>query len=153
MSEFSEANNDDTSKESSEIKDAQGDNSGADSKEEELIELEEQTFDKYEGNCKTDVENVEEITETDYDNMPEDELKKLYEDKRVHDWALGKEFVKYDKQISQISSDKAYYSEKEFNSYINEKIDAQDQVSKRRYQIQSEMRTIEKIIDNRRNNL
>lgn len=88
--------------------------------------------------------------EPNFEKMSDDELRELYEGIKAHDAALGDQYVKYDEQIGQISSDKPYYSEKEWNSYMDEKIKAQDDVTTRRYQIQSEMRAIEKELGRRK---
>ena len=88
--------------------------------------------------------------EPNFEKMSDDELRELYEGVKAHDAALGDQYVKYAEQIGQLSSDKPYYSEKEWNSYMDEKIKAQDDVSTRRYQIQSEMRAIEKELDRRK---
>ena len=88
--------------------------------------------------------------EPNFEKMSDDELSEQYEGVKAHDAALGDQYIKYAEQIGQLSSDKPYYSEKEWNSYMDEKIKAQDNVSTRRYQIQSEMRTIEKELDRRK---
>ena len=95
------------------------------------------------------ISNQEDVS-FDLGNASDDELYNKYERVRALDIALGEQYVKYDEQIGQISSDKPYYSEKEWNNYMNEKIKAQDEVSARRYQIQSAMRAIEKEIDRRK---
>ena len=82
--------------------------------------------------------------------MSDEEIIEEYESTRAHDTALGDQYIKYDEQIGQISRDQAYFPEEEWNSYMNEKIEAQNDVSTRRYQIQSEMRAIEAEMDRRR---
>lgn len=88
--------------------------------------------------------------EAKYENLSDEELREKYEGVRAHDAALGDQYVKYDEQIGQISRDKAYYSSKEWNVYMDEKIKAQNVVSTRRYQIQSEMRALEKELNKRK---
>lgn len=88
--------------------------------------------------------------EQNFEKMSDVDLRERYEGVRVHDAALGDQYVKYAEQIGQLSRDKPYYSEKEWNSYMDEKIKAQDDVSTRRYQIQSEMCAIEREFDRRK---
>ena len=86
----------------------------------------------------------------EFENMSDEELREKYEGIRAHDAALGDQYTKYDEQIAELSRDKSYYSENEWNNYIDEKIKAQDDVSSRRYQIQSEMRAMESEMDRRK---
>ena len=88
--------------------------------------------------------------EPNLEKMPDNELREKYEDVKAHDVALGEQYVKYSEQIGQLSRDKPYYPKKQWNSYMDEKIKAQDDVSTRRYQIQSEMRAIEKELNRRK---
>lgn len=93
---------------------------------------------------------VDEIAEQ-FENLSYEELVEKYKGNCAHDVALGDQYALYDKQIAEISCDKAYYSsEKEWNSYIDEKISAQNDVSARRNQIQSEMRKLEIEMDRRK---
>lgn len=109
--------------------------------------LEQQGFDE---SYAEDTEQTDK-EEPYFERMSDDELREQYGSVRSHDAALGDQYVKYDEQIGQLSSDKPYYSEKEWNSYMDEKIKAQNDVSARRLQIQSEMRAIEKELDKRNN--
>ena len=104
-----------------------------------------------EAEAQRQAEMKAEQNETNLENLSYDELVEKYNDTRTHDTALGDQYVKYDQQIAEISRDKAYYSsEKEWNSYIDEKISAQNDVSARRNQIQSEMRELEREMDRRK---
>lgn len=103
-----------------------------------------------------DTNNPEDILEQNYINYEEksyEELVEEYSNVCSHDAVLGEQYVKYDKQIAEIYRDKYYYSsEKEWNDYIDEKILAQNEVSTRRNQIQSEMRKLETEMDKKLNN-
>ena len=86
-----------------------------------------------------------------FENMTDEELDKEYEGLRQQDAALGDQYVRYDTQISQLSKDRNYYSNQdEWNNYIDEKISAQNDVSAHRYEIQGQMRAMEREIDNRK---
>ena len=94
---------------------------------------------------------IAEQNETNFENLSYEELVEKYKGNCAHDVALGDQYILYDKQIAEISCNKAYYSsEKEWNSYIDEKINAQNDVSARRNQIQSEMRKLEIEMDRRK---
>lgn len=111
---------------------------------EEFLEQHGYNEDYAEDTRQTD--NGEQILE----KLSDDELRDKYEGVKAHDVALGEQYKKYDEQIGQLSNDKPYYSEKEWNSYIDEKIKAQADVSTRHYQVQSEMRAIEKELGRRK---
>lgn len=128
-----------------------GENKLEEIKEQESYDIEEQVLEGgFQESQTADIE-ISEQYETNLENLSLDELEKKYNDVYTHNIALGDQYTKYDKQIAEISSDKAYYSsEKEWNSYIDEKISAQNDVSARRNQIQSEMRKLEIEIDKRK---
>ena len=116
-------------------------------------EIEEQIFYEIAEEQTTEMEAYEiaEQNETNFENLSYEELVEKYKGNCAHDVALGDQYALYDKQIAEISCDKAYYSsEKEWNSYIDEKISAQNDVSARRNQIQSEMRKLEIEMDRRK---
>ena len=168
MDEFDEKDSNDTSTMSDEIKDYQGDNPSEDLNAQIRDELE--STDELDEDSETAEHNkaedlldqqgyddsyAEDVEKTDiYGNSLQDisdeELKRKYEDVRIHHTALGREYAKYGEQIGQISRDKPYYSDKEWNDYMDEKIKAQDEVSTRRRQIESEMLAIEKELDRRK---
>lgn len=120
-------------------------------KEQESYYIEEQVLEGGFQELQTADMEIVEQNETNLENLSLDELEKKYNDVYTHNIALGDQYTKYDKQIAEISSDKAYYSsEKEWNSYIDEKESAQNDVSARRNQIQSEMRKLEIEMDKRK---
>ena len=108
--------------------------------------LEQQGYDEAYAEDTEHTDNEEPI----FEELSDDELREKYEGVKAHDAALGDQYIKYNEQVGQLSSDRPYYPEKEWNSYMDEKIKAQDDVSTRRYQIQSEMRAIEKELDRRK---
>lgn len=128
-----------------------GENKLEEIKEQESYDIEEQVLEGgFQESQTADIE-ISEQNETNLENLSLDELEKKYNDVYTHNIALGDQYTKYDKQIAEISSDKAYYSsEKEWNSYIDEKESAQNDVSARRNQIQSEMRKLEIEMDKRK---
>lgn len=117
--------------------------------EQEALELEEQDTETQHQTEMVEEEQKEQ-ERIAFENISDDELREKYEGIRAHDAALGDQYTKYDEQIAELSRDKSYYSESEWNNYIDEKIKAQDDVSSRRYQIQSEMRAMESEIDRRK---
>lgn len=128
-----------------------GENKSEEIEEQESYEIEEQVLEGgFQESQTADIE-IAEQNETNFENLSYEELVEKYKGNCAHDIALGDQYSLYDKQISEISRDKAYYSsEKEWNSYIDEKINAQNDVSVRRSQIQSEMRRLEIEMDRRK---
>ena len=108
--------------------------------------LEQQGYDEAYAEDTEQTDNEEPI----FEKLSDDELREQYESVKAHDAALGDQYVKYAKQIGQLNNDRPYYTEKEWNGYIDEKINAQNDVSYRRCQIQSEMRAMENEISKRR---
>lgn len=128
-----------------------GENKSEEIKEQESYDIEEQVLEGgFQESQTADIE-IAEQDETNLENLPLDELEKKYNDVYTHNIALGDQYAKYEEQIAEISRNKAYYSsEKEWNSYIDEKINAQNDVSDRRNQILSEMRRLETEMDKRK---
>ena len=128
-----------------------GENKSEEIKEQESYDIEEQVLERGSQESQTADIEIAEQNETNFENLSYEELVEKYEGNCAHDIALGDQYSLYGKQISEISRDKAYYSsEKEWNSYIDEKINAQNDVSVRRSQIQSEMRRLEIEMDRRK---
>ena len=119
--------------------------------EQESYDIEVQILEgEFQESQTADIE-IAEQDETNLENLSLDELEKKYNDVYTHNIALGNQYAKYEAQIAEISRDKAYYSsEKEWDSYIDEKISAQNDVSARHSQIQSEMRKLEIEMDRRK---
>lgn len=62
-----------------------------------------------------------------------------YEDYTNNETALKFQYEKYGRQIDQLSRDRAYFSENEWNSYMDDKIQAQNDVVKRLYDVRTDM--------------
>lgn len=89
----------------------------------------------------------------DYENLSDEELKAKYEEDTLQSEALKDAYSMYDEQIGQLSSEKSYYEdEDEWNSYMDEKIKAQNDVVTRQYEIKGEVNEIEREMDRRTDN-
>lgn len=100
-------------------------------------------------------ENVEstDCQERDYANMSDEELRAKYEEDTLQSEALKDAYSTYDEQIGQLSSEKSYYEdEDEWNGYMDEKINAQNDVVTRQYEIKDEVNEIEREMNRRIDN-
>ena len=98
----------------------------------------------------SDTEIVEQ-GEANYDNLSDEELAAKYNDATEMNEILREQYGKYGEQIAEIGGNKKYYStEKEWNSYMDEKINAQNEVVSRQYQVQREMRAYEAEMNKRK---
>jgi len=87
----------------------------------------------------------------DYENLSDEELKAKYEEDTLQSEALKDAYSMCDEQIGQLSSEKSYYEdEDEWNSYMDEKIKAQNDVVTRQYEIKDEVNEIEREMDRRK---
>lgn len=98
----------------------------------------------------SDAEIVEQ-GEVNYDNLSDEELAAKYNEVTSQNQILGEQYGKYGEQIAEIGANKkSYRSEQDWNSHMDEKINAQNDVVSRRYQVQREMRAMEAEMNKRR---
>ena len=98
----------------------------------------------------SDAEIVEQ-GEVNYDNLSDEELAAKYNEVTSRNQILGEQYGKYGEQIAEIGGNKKYYrNEQDWNSHMDEKINAQNDVVSRRYQVQREMRAMEAEMNKRR---